>query len=174
VAILFILEVGRLPSSGILILIFGDSWTWTAVLLFFLAGAIFHLYGGPTLLRRLLLLAASILMIAASFVPHTLVIALPTCRAYLVFGLAYNSRLHRLNLGRFGDFSYGTHLYAFPVQQLIVKWEGGSIAPMNLFMLAAPISLILGALSWFLVERHFLGRAARLKHEGREALAVHG
>jgi peptidoglycan/LPS O-acetylase OafA/YrhL len=65
-----------------------------------------------------------------------------------------------LNLGRYGDFSSGTYLYAFPVQQFIVETHGGSLAPTTLFMLATPISIALGAISWFVVERRFLGRHA--------------
>jgi hypothetical protein len=37
---------------------------------------------------------------------------------------------------------------------------------MALFLLAAPISVGLGVLSWFLVERHFLSRSTVLQHTG--------
>jgi peptidoglycan/LPS O-acetylase OafA/YrhL len=141
---------------------------WFIILPFFLAGAIFHLYGGPVLFKRKFLVAAAIILIAAPFIPHLLTLALQICGPYLLLGLAYYPRLHPLNLGRFGDFSYGTYLYAFPVQQLIVKFAGGSMAPIKLFMLSAPISLLFGVLSWFLVERHFLARSTVLKHEGKQ------
>jgi peptidoglycan/LPS O-acetylase OafA/YrhL len=39
-----------------------------------------------------------------------------------------------------------------------------------LFAEAAPLTLIAGALSWHLVEKHFLNRASKLKHEGIETL----
>ena len=37
------------------------------------------------------------------------------------------------------------------------------MAPLKLFLLAAPLSVSIGALSWFLVERHFLARESVLK-----------
>ena len=42
------------------------------------------------------------------------------------------------------------------------------MAPARLFLTAALASLILGVISWFVVERRFLQRSAVLKHEGRE------
>ncbi|MBT9330251.1 acyltransferase family protein [Paracidobacterium acidisoli] len=159
---------GWIPGGGILGTIFGFPLYWAVVLPFFLAGSIFHLYGGATLLRRSWLVAAGILLIASNFIPHAYVITLPTCGAYLLFGLAYLPLLHPLNLGRYGDFSYGTYLYAYPIEQLIVMYGGGKMAPFKLFLIAAPIALCVGALSWFLVERHFLSRNSQLKHEGKE------
>jgi len=80
--------------------------------------------------------------------------------------LAYLPSLHPLNLGRYGDFSYGTYLYAMPIQQLLVMRAHGQISPWLLFAEAAPLTILVGALSWFLVERHFLQRSSQLKHEG--------
>jgi peptidoglycan/LPS O-acetylase OafA/YrhL len=78
--------------------------------------------------------------------------------------LAYFPALHPINLGRYGDFSYGVYLYAFPIEQLIVMTAGGHMATLRLSALATPISVIVGALSWFLVERPFV-TSATLKHE---------
>jgi peptidoglycan/LPS O-acetylase OafA/YrhL len=154
------------PSGAILGQIFGYPPFWATVLPFYLAGTIFHLYGGRTLLRKPLLIAAATLLVVSVFVPHGLDVTMPTCGAYLLMALAYWPPLHPLNLGRFGDFSYGTYLYAFPIQQLLIMRANGHISPWLLFLEAAPITLIVGALSWFLVERHFLRRSSLLKHEG--------
>lgn len=167
---LCLLITGWKPEGKLFTEIFGQLEAWMILLPFFLAGAIFHLYGGPVLLRRRLLIASAIILVASIYIPHVFYFALHTCGSYLLFGLAYYPRLHPLNLGRYGDFSYGTYLYAFPVQQLIVKFGGGSMAPLKLFLLSAPMSLLVGALSWFLVERHFLARSTLLKHEGKEVV----
>jgi peptidoglycan/LPS O-acetylase OafA/YrhL len=166
---LYLAITGWVPGGKILGQIFGFPLFWAIVLPFFLAGAIFHLFGGPVLLRRPLFAVAAVLLIASNFIPHAYVVTLPTCGAYLLLGLAYLPLLHPLNLGRFGDFSYGTYLYAFPIEQLIVMHGGGSMTPAKLFFLAAPIALAAGALSWFLVERRFLSRGSVLKHEGLQA-----
>jgi len=157
---------GWKPAGAMLGQIFGYPPNWAAVLPFYLAGTIFQIYGGKKLLRAPLLAAALVLLIASDFVPHGLIVTMPICGSYLLMGLAYLPLLHPLNLGRFGDFSYGTYLYAFPIQQLLVMHAHGAISPLMLFAEAAPLTLIAGALSWFLVERHFLQRSSQLKHEG--------
>jgi peptidoglycan/LPS O-acetylase OafA/YrhL len=174
---LYLSITGWIPGGKILGIIFGFPLFWAIVLPFFLAGSLFHLFGGTALLRKPLMIAALAILVASNFVPNGLIVTLPVCGAYLLLGLAYLPSLRPLNLGRFGDFSYGTYLYAFPIQQLIVKFGGGSMAPLKLFLLAAPISVGVGALSWFLVERHFLARESILKQFAsfaRNATAVLG
>ena len=61
-------------------------------------------------------------------------------------------------LRRVGDLSYGTYLYAFPVQQGLVAWHHGGLGALHLTLLALPIVLLCAALSWHLVERPALGR----------------
>jgi len=55
--------------------------------------------------------------------------------------------------GRFGDFSYGMYLYAFPVQQTIVHVAGPSLPLVANIALCFAITLALAALSWHFVER---------------------
>jgi peptidoglycan/LPS O-acetylase OafA/YrhL len=54
--------------------------------------------------------------------------------------------------GRYGDFSYGIFIYAYPTQQLIA-WLGVSEAPYRMLALAYPLTLALAVLSWHCVER---------------------
>jgi peptidoglycan/LPS O-acetylase OafA/YrhL len=157
---------GWAPSGAVLGQIFGYPPFWATVLPFYLAGTLFHIFGGYDLLRRPWLIAAGAILVVSNFVPHGLILTMPVCGSYLLMGLAYLPLLHPLNLGRFGDFSYGTYLYAFPIQQLLVMYAHGHISPWRLFAEAAPITLLVGALSWLLVERHFLDRSSQLKHEG--------
>jgi peptidoglycan/LPS O-acetylase OafA/YrhL len=160
---LYLSITGWVPGGKILGLIFGFPLFWAIVLPFFLAGSLFHLFGGTGLFRRPLMIAALAILVVSNFIPNGLFVTLPVCGAYLLLGLAYLPLLRPLNLGRFGDFSYGTYLYAYPIPQLIVKFAGGKMAPLGLFLLAAPLSVGVGALSWFLVERHFLAREPVLK-----------
>ena len=157
---------GWAPSGAILGQIFGYPPFWATVLPFYLAGTLFQLYGGHKLLRLPFIGIAAALLIASNFIPHGLILTMPTCGAYLLMALAYLPSLHPLNLGRYGDFSYGTYLYAMPIQQLLVLRAHGQISPWLLFAEAAPLTILVGTLSWFLVERHFLQRSSQLKHEG--------
>lgn len=73
----------------------------------------------------------------------------------LWFGAARIPLIRSYN--RLGDYSYGTYIYAFPVQQAIVAVLPG-ISPLHMVMLAIPIVIMLAALSWYYVERPALSR----------------
>ncbi|PQO43894.1 acyltransferase family protein [Blastopirellula marina] len=97
-----------------------------------------------------------------SFVPLANQVILPITLAYLLFGLAFQRRVCLHRFGKHGDFSYGIYLYAFPIQQIIVWSQGGTMNPLALFAISAPLSIAAGIGSWFAVERWFLSRR-RLK-----------
>jgi peptidoglycan/LPS O-acetylase OafA/YrhL len=68
--------------------------------------------------------------------------------------------------GRFGDFSYGIYLYAFPVQQLLIQFFRNDISFGMLALLATFSSVALAWCSWHLIERPALmlkpGRTPKL------------
>ncbi|HEX5121809.1 MAG TPA: acyltransferase [Rhodanobacteraceae bacterium] len=68
---------------------------------------------------------------------------------YFVLWFCYVPRIPRIP--RDIDLSYGTYLWAFPVQQVLVM--SGIGEPLRLFAIATPIVLAIAALSWFLVEK---------------------
>ena len=102
--------------------------------------------------------------------------ASPTATAlllpYLVLLLAYRtSRLVRMPT-RWGDYSYGLYIFAFPVQQAVALW----LAPSSgwvMFIVATPIVLALAIASWHLVEAPALTLKQRiwrpLERAGAEA-----
>lgn len=69
--------------------------------------------------------------------------------AYFVLWFSYVPRLPPIPWGL--DLSYGTYLWAFPIQQLLIMH--GINDPLHLAAFAAPIALTLGAVSWLLVEK---------------------
>lgn len=58
---------------------------------------------------------------------------------------------------RRGDLSYGTYLYAFPVQQGLVSLDPEGWGGWGLTLASLPVVLVLAALSWRWVERPALG-----------------
>lgn len=76
--------------------------------------------------------------------------------AYIVFYLAFETRLRLHNFGRFGDFSYGIYIFAFPIQQMMVDLFNNQMSPMVNFLYSFPITLILAIISWHLVEKRAL------------------
>lgn len=79
---------------------------------------------------------------------------------YIVICFAYLPIPYIGKLDRFGDISYGTYLYAYPVQQIIVGVEGANIGSLRMILYSLAISLSLGALSWVMIEKP----ALRLKN----------
>lgn len=77
------------------------------------------------------------------------------CLPYLTLFAAYVPGGRIRNFNRYGDYSYGIYIYAFPVQQSVAAMVAGiSVAGMT--ALSTPITLILAYLSWHLVEKRCL------------------
>jgi peptidoglycan/LPS O-acetylase OafA/YrhL len=133
---------------------FGSIGELLPLSMYFLAGSIFYLYRRFIPHRRDLM-ALSLILVAVTHA-RGLNWTLPIGGAYAVFYIAFSRgfRLHRF--GRFGDFSYGLYLYAYPIQQLLLLWLGRSLHPLWLFALAMMITLPLAAASWHGLERPFL------------------
>jgi peptidoglycan/LPS O-acetylase OafA/YrhL len=125
----------------------------------FLAGAVFYLYRDKLVFRGSWAAVLMLIICAVSSIPEGLNCVFPVAGAYLVLFLAYNPHIRFSHFARHGDYSYGTYLYAFPIQQLVVMRWGGHISPILLFCIATPLTLLAGMSSWFLIERWFLSRA---------------
>ena len=69
----------------------------------------------------------------------------------VIWGTASTPVLHRA--GRWGDFSYGLYIYAFPVQQLIVWAYANQLGFATALGLSPGGALLLAALSWHLLEK---------------------
>jgi peptidoglycan/LPS O-acetylase OafA/YrhL len=69
----------------------------------------------------------------------------------LTFGLAKNPLFAWV--GRLGDFSYGIYLYGFVVQQLVDHYVGTVGRPYLNFTLAIIPTVMLGVISWLVVEK---------------------
>lgn len=119
---------------------------------FFFSGGCFYLYRNRIMYTpRLAALMASALFVSLFFV-QSAEIALATCGAYLLFYFACTPVALLAHFNRLPDVSYGVYLYGWPVQKLFL-WYFPSLSPWKLFPLSLTISLILGAISWYVVEK---------------------
>jgi peptidoglycan/LPS O-acetylase OafA/YrhL len=72
----------------------------------------------------------------------------------------------------FGDLSYGTYIWAFPIQQSIVAIAGPQIGPLMLQAVATPIVLTIAFVSWRVIERPALGLKRRFDRRTSVDVAV--
>ncbi|MGI4790764.1 MAG: acyltransferase family protein [Janthinobacterium lividum] len=138
---------------------FSDS---LRVLVFFLWGLAFALYRDFIPYTRSLLLS-SLAVLLLSELTGALSYTLPVLGGYALFYFAFCSRLGLQNFAKYGDFSYGLYLYAFPVQQMLVSQFPGRWNIMTLTLASLIIAGGCAILSWHLVEKRWLRRGKVLK-----------
>jgi peptidoglycan/LPS O-acetylase OafA/YrhL len=137
----------------------GDLAAWARFLPPFLAGAVaFHFRHRVT--ARGWVVCAGLALVLALFRYEKATVARLVAPAVTAYGVVYVGfhpalRLHRV--GRWGDFSYGTYLYAWPIQQTLVRFTGSTLNPWTLSAAAVPLAVLAGVASWHLVERPATG-----------------
>lgn len=125
----------------------------------FLAGALVFQLKDRLPLTRLPVLAALAAFVASAWLPdYRLVAALPI--AYLLIAAGAVGRHPRLQLRN--DLSYGTYIFAFPLQQLLATLGLAGVGVLGFCLVAVAATLPVAAASWFLVERPAL-RLRRVK-----------
>ena len=118
--------------------------------LVFLAGALIYRYAHRLPANWFAVGAAVVVVVGSLWLSDYRLLAAPFL-AYAVITTGALVRTPRLALRN--DLSYGTYIYAFPIQQLMVI-AGLKELSISLFaLLAAACTLVLAAASWFLVER---------------------
>jgi peptidoglycan/LPS O-acetylase OafA/YrhL len=73
--------------------------------------------------------------------------------AYLIFYFAYNKKIKLSEFSKYGDFSYGIYVYAFPIQQTVTYFNGIEISVFMNIVVSLPITLIIAFFSWHLIEK---------------------
>lgn len=70
--------------------------------------------------------------------------------SYFIFVIGYASNTALQGYNQLGDYSYGTYVYAFPIQQFVASI--GVVSPLSNMALALPATLMCAILSWHFVE----------------------
>jgi peptidoglycan/LPS O-acetylase OafA/YrhL len=96
----------------------------------------------------------AMLLMASQFKPWFSLI-FPAVGGYCILWLGYGPNIKYLDWTVKTDLSYGTYLYAFPVQQVVAMNEALRYPWIN-FLIATPVTLLLAWLSWHMVEKRFL------------------
>lgn len=128
----------------------------TALFTYFSAGMVAYFYRESIPLRIDVLIFVIIIICIGAFnggFPEVLFV-FPL--GYLVLFFGYSPNLKLTWLTKYGDFSYGIYITHFPVLQSIIHITHGQINTLALFLISLPISYLLAALSWYLVEKRML------------------
>jgi len=125
--------------------------------LLFLIGMLFFLYKDQIKFNNWIALGAFIGLLATIVSAESyFLIALLICLPYLVLYLGQLPMKQLYNIGdKYGDYSYGLYIYAFPIQQTIAHFMS-KISPIQLFALSLPSTFILAYFSWWLIEKKAL------------------
>lgn len=136
----------------------------------FMSGVCLRLYRDKISFHPVLLIISAVVWLAAFFTSQFIEIVTGTLGAYILLWASVGLKseiLQRIN-NRY-DYSYGVYLYAWPIASLIllVSLDRFVISPIALSMITVLLSLVAGAISWYLLEK------PALKHKrSRDALPV--
>lgn len=86
---------------------------------------------------------------------------------YIILSVGLTNIPFLARVGRFGDFSYGLYIYAFPMQQLAICLLGLETNQIALFLAAFLPTFVCACVSWHYVEKPML--ALKPKGSGYEA-----
>jgi peptidoglycan/LPS O-acetylase OafA/YrhL len=158
----------------------GPLVQWPGLVTFFAAGAFFYKWRDaiPKRLGLFVLCFGTFLTLLLScadvstkwgfYTRMAMPVLLPLTLGYSIFWLAFQPYLSFPRFAKYGDFSYGIYLYAFPVQQALKMTMGDRMGSAFLnFALATPITFVLAVGSWYGVERYFIKRKHKEKKPGQ-------
>ncbi len=143
-----------------------DFKTFFIPFLYFLAGSVYYKF--RSLVRYniwgLLICGVLVVLVQTGLFHHQFLIpVLP----YLIFSFAFSDYVKLQHCARYGDFSYGLYLYAFPVQQLIVYFAPVKPDLWLMIILSFVFTVPFAVFSWHVVEK----QALSLKHKfGKQLL----
>lgn len=107
-------------------------------------------------------ISLAVLAVASFLLRETAIVEVlvNTLLAWLIFRVAY-MKMPRFNwLQRIPDLSYGIYIYHWCVLQMLFYWLP-SLSVMELFLLTFPPTVVLAALSWYIIEKPALRSKTR-------------
>ncbi|MGB2741774.1 MAG: acyltransferase [Cognaticolwellia sp.] len=137
---------------------FTENYHWFYYKFFRFASA-FFIGGSAYVLRKYIFLELkwvfillSLLVLALCINKTVFFIAYIFSTPYLILCAAYLPKGKILQYNKLGDFSYGTYIYAWPIQQTIAI-KIIDLTPTQMSLAAGVIVLFLSVLSWNLIEK---------------------
>ena len=133
---------------------------------YFMAGALIRLWNISLNITVAFVLFA-VLLVVSSFLSVQWAVSVGfIVLPYAVLTCGFKATPIIKEWGKYGDYSYGIYLYAFPIQQILSYLTGGKISVSAMIGLSFVLSVACGYASWRIVEEPFL----RLKKRGSSNL----
>lgn len=129
--------------------------SWPRFASCFCGGVILYLFKDKVLQHWALGLL-SLVLVVLSYHTRWFVVVTPIFGTYLLFWMAYSAPAWIKAIGSRNDISYGTYLYAFPLQQAYWQLSQWGYLPQSLFwhlLVCSVATIALGWASWLLVEK---------------------
>lgn len=128
---------------------------YTDLFRYFGAGMLFYLFR-KNIIHNGWLALLSFIVLALTIKTHYFNYTLTIFGTYIIFYLSFHRNLKFYGFGKYGDFSYGIYIYAFPIQEMIVYLCHNRFSPLENFLIAFPITLVFAIASWHIIEKNAL------------------
>ena len=152
-ALLFILPISFVPNHEFPWV--GNPARWLRLSVYFLSGMVFYLYR-TRIPYSPVAYAIGLAVICAGVWILWLNILTPILGVYALLCVAFDPRIKLQRFARYGDFSYGIYVFAFPIQQVLIQHFGSHLTAFSLFAYAFSLTLLFAVASWYGVEKPFL------------------
>ena len=121
----------------------------------FFVGATIYAWKDKIYLSSSLMFILTFLLLFSAFNKDSFYITYYLTLPYITLYLAYvpSGQIRKFN--KYGDYSYGIYIYAFPIQQSLAQIIP-KISVSLMTLLTFILTIILAALSWHLIENRFL------------------
>jgi peptidoglycan/LPS O-acetylase OafA/YrhL len=119
----------------------------------FSIGMLFYLYRDKVIVSNTLAAIALVVLVVGMRTELYYGVGL-VAWAYLCMWAAVRLPFHHVD--RYGDFSYGLYIYAFPVEQIFALYGVNSWGLVPYVLLSLGATMVLAVGSWYAVERPFL------------------
>lgn len=117
---------------------------------FFIMGSLIYVFKDKIIINYRFLLLATIIMIFSCKAGNLKIISLFVL-PYLLIGICIITNIKSIT--KYGDFSYGMYIYAFPIQQTIVYFWADTINLFTYCIFSIVITFIISIISWNFIEK---------------------
>lgn len=125
---------------------------------YFFMGSLFYLFRDSIPLNGYFAGFSFAMIILSMYIQVGVVQTVLIYGTYLLFYFVFSPTFQFHNFGKYGDFSYGLYIYAFPIQQTVMYYLAPyHLSPIQYFLIQYPLVLGCAILSWNFLEKKCLG-----------------